>query len=62
MSTEEAPTIFAAAEGAAAKSEIETKFDEAVAWVGHPDNKLEGVPTERKLNLYKFYKHAKEGI
>jgi len=36
-------------------------FEAALAWVKCPDNALQGVPNERKLNLYKFYKQATEG-
>ena len=40
-------------------------FDAAVAWVKDPaavgEKPLKGVPTSRKLDLYKFYKQATEG-
>ena len=40
-------------------------FEAAVAWVKDPaavgEKPLKGVPTSRKLNLYKFYKQATEG-
>jgi len=36
-------------------------FEAALAWVKGPENSLKGVPNERKLNLYKFYKQATEG-
>ena len=37
------------------------EFDAAVTWVGTPENKMEGVPTARKLILYANYKQALEG-
>ena len=41
------------------------EFDQAVAWVADPasqgEKALKGVPTARKLNLYKFFKQAQDG-
>jgi len=36
-------------------------FEAALAWLKGPANAMTGVPNERKLNLYKFYKQATEG-
>ena len=37
-------------------------FDEAVAYIGNPDNKFsKSVPNERKLKLYAAFKQAKSG-
>jgi len=52
----EAPEVAASPEPTPKES-----FEAALAFLKSPANSMTGVPNERKLNLYKFYKQATEG-